>query len=789
VAQTLTHDGANFRVPCDLEVTPTVVRRVLLVGQCILNAWSYELEQRERGLTIEHILFNFTAELPDTPSLAIDQYDFQIVAVPIRGILHESKFLRLSYLDTKSVEKLFADACDQMCLFLRAAMKWNEKHSILSFVANFLVPQQNPNGRLLPRYDLRNFSYFIERLNEHLAQEVATYKNAYLLDLDQVSASVGRRYVQDDSVCTIAHGSTFANFADDKDQKRIEPPKLPVTRLYNAKVGIFIDEVWREAKAMYRTLRQIDPVKMVIVDLDDTLWRGVLAEQDSVSLEAIEGWPLGVIDALAFLKKRGIILAIVSKNEESNVRRIFEQLLRHRLPLDGFALKRINWLPKSQNIAEIIAEANLLPKNVVFVDDNPVERAAVAASFPDLRIIGADPYAVRRILLWSPETQVATVTSESSRRSEMIQAQVIRETARKTLSREEFLNTLNVEITFLEIASVDNPQFPRAFELLNKTNQFNTTGKRWTLEDISRSLLQGLRLICFSVEDKFTEYGLVGVVLLEKNRIVQYVMSCRVLGLDVEKAVLAYVTGLVQETGATIINAVLVETVANFPCRKLYSDSGFSQAADIWSFDFAKKKLPLPLHIRSKEMPSPASLPRDRMQIREELVSIDRDTWLSGLGLEKQISFSSVSIEPNKDYVFSNGKTFWLSAAKGLGSAEQWGSWTVNDSAVLASRLTLPAGEAMRLYLVVRPFLVSQSARRSITLAANGSSAVKWHFVGATSDLSRIYIDVPYESFGPQGELVLTLEIDTPCAPKDIGISDDPRRLGVGLISLSFEAT
>jgi FkbH-like protein len=780
----------SFRTPSDLAVTDTSFKNVLLVGQCILNAWAYELEHRQKGLSIEHILFNFTTQLPDQPALPLCQYDFQIVAIPLRGILHESKFLRLSYLDTASVEKLFHEACDQMSLFLQMAMKWNISHSLLSFVTNFLVPQQNPNGRLMPRYDLRNICYFVERLNEHLSQEVAKYSNAYVLDIDQVSASIGRRYIQDDSVCTISHGSTLANFADDKDQNRIEPPRLPITKYYNAKIGDFIEEVWREAKAMYLTIRQVDPVKMVIVDLDDTLWRGILAEQESVTLEVIEGWPLGVIDALAFLRKRGVILAIASKNEEVNVERVFEQLLRHRLPLSSFALKRINWLPKTQNISEMLAEANLLPRNVLFIDDNPVERASVSAAFPDLRTIGADPYSIRRILLWAPETQVPHVTDESARRSEMIKAQVVRENARKTLSREDFLKTLDLEVSFSTVVAASDLNFPRALELLNKTNQFNTTGKRWSGEEIGLALQDGLKIICFHVSDRFTEYGLVGVVLLKDCSIIQYVMSCRVLGLDVEKAALAFVSRLVIQASGKRLEALLIETAANFPCRNLYRDSGFVWDRHMWSIPVVDTGLTVPPHVRvvtSKAQPPPAVVP---MRITGGALPSDPVGRAALPYAGNEDDFPSRALHEGETYYFNNDADLsWLGPAQGIGRHEKWGAWTVEDKAVLLFVLPRNPISTTKLKLKLRPFLHNARQRQSIMVSVNGNMISTTFFEGSSAQDYDLNLSIPFNYVLSGGKVALMIGVDAPRSPRDLGISEDPRKLGVGLISLAVSSS
>ena len=100
---------------------------------------------------------------------------------------------------------------------------------------------------------------------------------------------------------------------------------------------------------MYRTLRGIDQVKLVIVDLDDTLWRGVIAEEGDISDETIEGWPMGLIEALQFLKKRGVLLAIISKNDEARIEGLWDRIMRGRLRLEDFVVRRINWRSKADN--------------------------------------------------------------------------------------------------------------------------------------------------------------------------------------------------------------------------------------------------------------------------------------------------------------------------------------------------------------------------------------------------------------------------------------------------------
>ena len=387
-------------------------------------------------------------------------------------------------------------------------------------------------GRLLPRYDLRNFVYFIEKLNEALARELQQYKNAYLFDLDQIASTYGRRHLQDDIVWTIAHGAALSDAGWEEDRKRLEPIEK-VTCYYPMQSHDFVLHAWAELIAMYRTIRQTDMVKLVLVDLDDTMWRGVAAEEADASSMAREGWPLGFAEALMFLKRRGILLGIVSKNDEERVRGIWQRIYRNLIRLDDFAVRKINWQPKADNVEAILAEVNLLPNSVVFIDDNPVERAAIKAAFPEMRVLGPNPYLWRRILLWAPETQVATITAESAARTEMVQKQVEREGQRKRLSRADFLASLEIRAALHEIASTSDGRFARTLELINKTNQFNTTGKRWNLQEFTGFFRDGGRCFVLDVTDCYTAYGIVGVLLASGNDIIQFVMSCRVVGMDI----------------------------------------------------------------------------------------------------------------------------------------------------------------------------------------------------------------------------------------------------------------
>jgi FkbH-like protein len=366
---------------------------------------------------------------------------------------------------------------------------------------------------------------------------------------------------------------------------------------YNLKVQEFMSAVWAELLASYRVLRPIDPVKLVVIDLDDTLWRGGPAEE-GVGREPREGWPLGFAEALLYLKKRGVLLGIISKNDEAKVAAFWDEIYKGYIRMSDFAVKKINWKPKAENMNEMLIEANLLPQSVVFIDDSPVERAAMSEAFPEMRVLGQYPYYLRRILLWSAETQVPQVTDESARRTQMMQAQVAREESRQRMSRGEFLVSLNLKVNVEHIGSFDarEPRMARALELLNKTNQFNTTGARWTPEQMIGQYVTGATLYTFEVADKFTNYGIVGVAVVAQNRIRQLVMSCRVVGMDVELAVVPLIESCLVTAGYSQAIADFVETPSNLLCRDLYEKCGYAFENGAWSKPL-KELLPVPAHI------------------------------------------------------------------------------------------------------------------------------------------------------------------------------------------------
>jgi FkbH-like protein len=339
--------------------------------------------------------------------------------------------------------------------------------------------------------------------------------------------------------------------------------------------------------------------KCVIVDLDNTLWPGVLAEtgapfawEPSISgVFSFIGVYFGLHEALLCLKKRGIVLACVSKNDEAVVRALWkypDSYPRERLlNLDDFVTHRINWNDKVDNIRSIADELGFALEAFLFVDDNPVERERVRQRLPEVEVWGEDLVSLRRALLDDPRLQVARVTNESSRRTELMKAKLGRERLQaEAVDEESYLASLQIRISIEQMAQ--DAHFDRIDELFRRTTQFNTTGRVFTASQL-RELAgaSDARIFALHAADRFADHGLVGAAVIENGAITGLVMSCRVLGLGIEHRFLQHV---IDAAGSDHLTATIVPTARNLPVRNIYRDNGFVIEGDLWRWQRAPQR-------------------------------------------------------------------------------------------------------------------------------------------------------------------------------------------------------
>ena len=336
------------------------------------------------------------------------------------------------------------------------------------------------------------------------------------------------------------------------------------------------------------TLRGIDRKKCVVVDLDGTLWPGVLAETGAPFAWAPEvsgassyiGLWFGIHEALLALKRRGVLLACVSKNDEALVRRLWRydgDYPRERLLTpDDFVTWRVDWADKPSNIISIAKELGFAQEALLFVDDHPVERERVRQALPAVEVWGEDLYGLRRRLLSDPRLQTASLTGEAASRTTLTRAQLGRERERSAATDGAgFLASLQLAVR-VERAGADAP-LERIAELFARTTQFNTTSLRPSAGELSARARGGGVWIAYAA-DRFGDYGLVACALVGGGEITGLVMSCRVIGLGVERRLLEAVLAEAGEVCARIH-----ETERNGPCRNVYADAGFALGQDqIW---------------------------------------------------------------------------------------------------------------------------------------------------------------------------------------------------------------
>jgi FkbH-like protein len=373
-------------------------------------------------------------------------------------------------------------------------------------------------------------------------------------------------------------------------------PPFPIIWIFDVKKNqrILGEIFWRQISDNIAILQQRNPIKLIIVDLDETLWRGIAAEDDLEYWKRVEGWPVGFVEALLVYKNRGGLLAICSKNEQEATLNRLDNIWRGAITREDFVSIKINWNSKSENVAEIIEEINILPQNILFIDDNPRELDEVRGRFPDINILAARPHDWRRIIMRSPQTQTPVVTDESLRRTDLVKARIDRETLKTKLSRTEWLKSLDLREKISIVSSFDSPEGTRAFELINKTNQFNTTGRRWNSAEFEEFLQNGGVCLTAALRDKNIDNGIIGVTLIKNGEIVQSVLSCRVFGLGAEIGMGSAATIAALRQGAKAIGRI-EDSGKNFSCHRFFEDIGF-----LWTGEYfeAKESCELPSWIQ-----------------------------------------------------------------------------------------------------------------------------------------------------------------------------------------------
>lgn len=313
--------------------------------------------------------------------------------------------------------------------------------------------------------------------------------------------------------------------------------------------------------------------KCLVLDLDNTLWGGVLGE-DGISGIQVDGDYPGKAyhlwqEGLKELGREGVILTICSKNNLTDVEELFK-VREMPLRLEDFACMRIDWNDKAANIRAIAQDLNIGLDSMVFVDDNPTERELIRQQLPMVEVPEwpNQPYELPAFYaqLVRDCFSVYTLTEEDKKKTELYRqnADRVRAQAQYT-NMEDFLRSLDMELTITEATDVT---VPRIAQMTQKTNQFNLTTKRYTESDIRAMLADGAKIRTLAVKDRFGDNGITGLMIITRHgEIDTLLLSCRVLGKGIEEA---FVKTVLKKMGLPVVRARYIPTEKN------------GQAADFW---------------------------------------------------------------------------------------------------------------------------------------------------------------------------------------------------------------
>ena len=401
----------------------------------------------------------------------------------------------------------------------------------------------------------------IAQFNALAASNVAAAGDV-LVDIDWLAQSVGLDKWYDDRYWFMAR-MPFAQKA------------LPV----------YADYVARLVAAMRGKSR-----KCLILDLDNTLWGGVIGDDGVDGIVVSEGDARGeafraVQAAASDLRKRGVVLAVCSKNDEPMARSPFRSHPGMLLKEDDIAVFLANWDDKATNIERIADRLELGLDAMVLLDDNPVERALVREALPTVAVpeLGDDPSIYARVLLAAGYFESVAFTAEDLARADQYKGNAERVQLQETSRNlDDFLRSLDMEIEF---AGFDAIGRKRITQLINKTNQFNVTTRRYTEKQVSALETSADHYtLQVRVRDRFGDNGTIGIVICDARpdawEIDTWLMSCRVLNRRIEEAICNRIVADAKKAGARKLFGVFVPTERNGMARDLFERLGFDAVGE-----------------------------------------------------------------------------------------------------------------------------------------------------------------------------------------------------------------
>jgi FkbH-like protein len=452
----------------------------------------------------------------------------------------------------------FVEAAWRRMLQIWDALQNNSAARIIQF--NFPLPYERQFGN----YDLKvpqSLYASVSALNARIASCARERNNVLVCDVEGIASYIGRKHWFDERLWNMS--KTFC-----------QPEHMP--QVAQALVDMVLSTMGRI-------------VKCVILDLDNTVWGGVVGDDGPLGI-AIgahgDGEPFYHFQQyLLSLKRRGILLAVCSKNDHGNAIQPFLENPEMVLKRDDITVFAVNWENKADNIRKIRDTLEIGLDSMVFLDDNPFERNLVREFLPDVIVpeLPEDPADYVRAVSELNLFETSSFSVEDVARSELYKQEADRRELQGSFSNiDDFLRSLDMKI---EVARFDKPKLPRIAQLLQRSNQFNLTTHRYS-EGECEKMMQDSEFIPLhaSLSDRLGDHGLISIVVLHINpealEIRDWLMSCRVLARGVEHYLMTRVVCLARKQGLRKITGEYVPTAKNAMVKDFYAQFGFELVAE-----------------------------------------------------------------------------------------------------------------------------------------------------------------------------------------------------------------
>lgn len=505
--------------------------------------------------------------LNDASELYVSRPDLVIIALRLEDMA--PKLFESSILGKDVLSFIESEVFNTIESIVKSIKQKTASHIIIN---NFAMPEF-PGAGIYDYQTKSSLLNFARNINLKLLDLRKIYPGVYINDVDYMVTKKGLDNLLDRRMWYVAKNPYNSNYY----------------------LGL-AEEYAKIIRAIYGMAK-----KCIVLDLDNTLWGGIVGEDGFNGIKLGESYPGKCYKdfqrELLKLTQRGIILTVNSKNNCDDAMEVINGYPDMVLREENFACIKINWNDKATNILEISRELNIGLDSMIFIDDNPVECELVKERLPMVMtyLMPDDPTLFVDFARGIDCFEKLEITEEDLNRTNMYRAQIKRASLQSQFeSLDDFYRNLDMVIT---VKGASDFYIPRISQLTQRTNQFNLTTRRYTEEDVRSMAKDGRhRIYAFDVKDKFGDYGIVGLVIVEELNdrewfVDTFLLSCRVMNRKVEDAMMAFVCEQALKSGIETVWGEYIPTRKNLPAKDFYKNLGFTKKAGKYFLNIKESRI------------------------------------------------------------------------------------------------------------------------------------------------------------------------------------------------------